>query len=310
MHHPFDTNIESLHRIPLLFIVAIIYILRCMAKVHLIGVDNLSPNSIAGQFPDPAEAIAHARSMFEEYGVTWVDLGAQATNPWAKLIPVEQEWERFEAVVPALLAAYPGRISIDSFRPEIHERIARLRLGPHIWNDITNLNDPDSRERAIHLYKSGAVSKFIISHLAQEFGRDFKRAHAQGRIDNPKLVLKESLHQHTQLLLGGVKARDIITGPGIGFGKTMRTNWQLVGFGKMLPPQMPVEIGFSHKRMLTTREDGQPLSKDKDYNEAQKTNAARHHDVAEMAIKAAGNRDVYLRVHEPEWYQDLITQPE
>ncbi len=278
-----------------------------MTNVYLIGVNNLSPNSIAGQFPTPPEAIQHTHDLFAQ-GATWVDIGAQATNPWAEIIPVEEEWSRYEPVLEEVMPQYPGLISIDSVRPEIHEEIAhRWPKSPHIWNDISMLNDKDALRRAIKLHHKGAVSKFILSHLETKFGQDWKRAHDEGELDKSKVVVKELLGQHTQLLLGGVPARDIILGPGIGFGKTMATNWRLLHFGELMPPGMPLEVGFSHKRMLATRIDtGEPLSKDKHYNEMQKTNDRRHHDIAEMAIEAAADRDLYLRVHEPEWYTDLI----
>lgn len=275
------------------------------SNVHLVGVDNLSTDSIAAQFPAPDAAIERAGAMFET-GATWVDIGAQATNPWAGVIPADEEWSRFELVLNELIPQYPGRISVDSIRPEIHEEIARRRLGPHIWNDISMLNDDTARKVAIRLYHRGAVSKFILSHIEESHGQDFQRAHSEGRLDKAKVVLNELLNRHTQLLLGGVPARDIVLDPGIGFGKTMRLNWELLRFGQILPARMPLMVGFSHKRMLATRVGSDKLlSKDEDYNNLRKMDPRRHRKLAKMVIEAAGDRDVYLRVHEPEWYKGL-----
>lgn len=279
--------------------------------VHGVGIVNLSADSIGGVHSDPEEAIVAAREFFAQ-GAEWVDIGAAATNPRAQKITAAEEWQRYEPVLRGLLPDFPGRISIDSFHPLIHRRAAALNLGAFIINDVTGMNNPRMRRTATDLYKAGSVNKVIIGHLAPEFGANVQAAHKNANLDSAKTVYSQLMSARAALLLGGIEAADIVLDPDIGFGKTMRLNWELVRFAGQVPAEQAVMIGVSQKRFLTTYKDvGTPLTQDPHYNETMKTSHARNLYANQVAIAAAQpGQHIYLRVHDLSYVPRLPNPPE
>jgi dihydropteroate synthase len=255
-------------------------------KVALVGILNLTPDSFSGDgiHESVAKAVARADELFAD-GAKLVDVGAEATNPWAAPITPDQEWQRLQPVLAQLVHKHPGEITIDSYHPGTVKRAWEL-FGPRfIVNDVTGMNDPEMRE---------TVSTFglacIVSHLPARFGTDIKKAHANAELDDAKQVLAELLQRRKELLSLGVSSPDIILDPGIGFGKTMRLNWELLQFASIVSGaglDNDVLIGYSQKRFLGEHRFG-----------LQANLAA-----AKTAIAAGAS---YLRVHDIQAHAALL----
>lgn len=207
---------------------------------QLVGVLNITPDSFSdgGQFVDPAVAVHHAKQLLQD-GAAFVDVGAESTRPNATPLSDEQEWERLEPVLRELLKRYPGRISLDSYHPKTVRRA--LALGPVIVNDVTGLHNPDMVRVVLELKPT-----VIISHLP---GTDIQHAHKNPVVTSATQVKNDLLAKAAKLEAGGLPRGHIILDPGIGFGKTMELNRELLGFARLVP-EYPVMIGYSRKRFL------------------------------------------------------------
>lgn len=212
-------------------------------NTQLIGILNVTPDSFSdgGLYFSPAAALAHAEEMFQQ-GASIVDVGAESTRPKATALTAEEEWQRLEPVLPALLAKFPGRISLDTYHPETVERASTF--GKFYVNDVTTFVNP-----AMIAVAAKYHLPVMVSHLPLKFHGNIQAAHQGEPLTDSSQVRDELLSQKQKLLAAGIKPEDIILDPGIGFGKTMPLNWQLLEFARLVPDEN-VMIGHSRKRYL------------------------------------------------------------
>jgi dihydropteroate synthase len=253
-------------------------------SVQLVGILNVTPDSFSdgGLFFDSKKALAQAQKLFD-YGAVILDIGAEATNPKVEPISATEEWERLKNVLPELIQKFPGRLSLDTYHPETAERV--LKLGPIIINDVTTFKNPKlievvARHKAI----------CIVSHLPLA-ASSIKDAHANFHIDDAAQVKNELLQQRQALIDAGLPAANIILDPGIGFGKTMRLNWELLEFARLVPDAI-VMLGASRKRFLGTNpHTGIPLPNSEELRADPKSSL----EAAQIAARAGAK---YVRVHD------------
>lgn len=245
--------------------------------VMYVGIVNVTPDSFSdgGQFFDPKKAIDHAMELAAA-GAHVIDLGAQSTRPNAIRLTADEEWQRLEPVLAGLQDA-GLHVSIDTFYPSLVTR-ALPYIPDLIINDVTTAHDPEMRQ----LIASSGLRVFL-SHLPFSVAGDIQAAHQlEPLIDDVSVVKQELLARRDELIELGARPERIILDPGIGFGKTMRLNAELVTFAREVPG-IPVLIGASRKRFIE-----QYLKKDRFDT---KVNA----ELCEAAITAGAQ---YLRVHD------------
>lgn len=251
------------------------------SMVQLIGILNVTPDSFSDGTTDLSvdTLLDRAKQLLAD-GADLIDVGAEATNPFVKPLTPDEEWNRLQTFLPALLAAYPGKVSLDTYHPETAARA--LEVAPVIINDVTTFRDPEM----IKLAAQHNV-RCIVSHLPFS-ATSIADAHKHATMNTVEAVKTELLQRRDEMITAGVKPENIILDPGIGFGKTMELNQKLLEFAKEVPG-IPVLIGHSRKRFLgENRFDIEP-------------NLA----AARKAITAGAQ---YLRVHDPKNYRDLTTQ--
>ncbi len=250
-------------------------------SVQLIGILNVTPDSFSdgGLFMAPLVALAQAKKLFED-GAAIVDVGAEATNPKAGILAIDEEWQRLEPILSVLLPKYPGKISIDTRHPEIVEKAAQISP-TFIVNDVTTFINP-----LMIAVTAKHGLRAIASHLPIEANGDIQRAHKDFYLTDIDQVKDELLGQKNKMIAGGILAERIILDPGIGFGKTPELNWQLLGIAKLLSKET-ILVGHSRKRFLG-----------EDRFEIEQNLTAAH-----IAIESGAK---HLRVHDPETYKSLI----
>lgn len=270
-------------------------------SVTLVGILNVTTDSFStvGRYIDPDEAMAHARQLFNN-GAKIVDIGAEATNPYVKeVLSIDEEWQRLEPLLSKLLRAYDSlSFSIDTRHPEIVEYAARLAGAKKFYvNDVTTFVDP----RMIEVTAAHDLWA-ICSHLPLAARGDIARAHSDSsiRIDNIQQVVDELHQQEALMIAGGIPKGHIIKDPGIGFGKTMQLNHQLLSFASLLPGE-PVMIAASQKRFLEIMPNGEPIENIEP--DQYKLEDAPNIQAAQEAIAAGAH---YLRVHKPAIYKNLL----
>ncbi len=253
-------------------------------QCKLVGIVNVTPDSFSdgGKFFDPAKAIAQAHQLFAD-GAVIVDIGAEATNPKAKPITVDEEWQRLEPILSVVLPRYPDfQISLDTHHPEIVRKASAL--GDFIINDVTTFQNPDMIAAAV---ETGFPC--IVSHLPFWVKGDIQLAHSteDKLVNSVEQVKHELLKRHDEMIAAGVKPEKIILDPGVGFGKSPETNRQLVRFAEKVPG-IPVLIGYSRKRFL---------------GEDQRYTAQANLEQGRIAIQSGAR---YLRVHDVKAHRRLL----
>ncbi len=204
------------------------------------GVVNVTPDSFSdgGINFDPAKAIASARRMLDE-GAAIVDVGGESTRPGSEGVPAEEELRR---VVPVLEGLVGLPVSIDTSKAEVARRA--LELGAELVNDVTALRaDP---ELAGVVADSGAY--LCLMHMRGEP----RTMQVDPRYDDVAGGVAAFLEERLAAAVdAGVAQERICLDPGIGFGKTVEQNFELVRrLDLLLALGRPVLVGFSRKSSL------------------------------------------------------------
>ncbi len=210
------------------------------------GILNVTPDSFSdgGQFLNPENAVEHAARMIQE-GADWIDVGGESTRPGAAEISEAEEARRVFPVIEALSQKFPETvISIDTRKPGVAE--GAIQRGASVINDVeANRRDP-AMWRVIA--ESGAA--YVIMHMLgspQTMQVDPK--YSSKGIVHDVLDFFESRIQ--RLLETGAVEEQLVLDFGIGFGKNVDHNLELLGnidsFHKL---NRPVLIGASRKSFI------------------------------------------------------------
>jgi dihydropteroate synthase len=209
-------------------------------RPSLMGVVNVTPDSFSdgGVYLEPAAALAAAFAMYDE-GAAIVDVGGESTRPGSEGVSLEEELRR---VVPVLerLAGLP--VSIDTAKAEVARRA--LELGAEVVNDVTALRgDPRMAEVV-----AGSDAYLCLMHMRGE-PRTMQVDPTYGDVASEVAsFLEERLRFAVD---AGIAEDRICLDPGIGFGKTVEHNFELVRRLDVLTALgRPVLIGFSRKSSL------------------------------------------------------------
>jgi dihydropteroate synthase len=205
------------------------------------GVVNVTPDSFSdgGVHLAHGDAIAAARRMIEE-GAAIVDIGGESTRPGAEPVGVDEELRRVEPV----LAAVAGEIavSIDTAKSEVARRA--LELGAEMVNDVTALR-ADPRMVGV-VAESGAY--VCLMHMQGE-PRTMQANPSYGDVvSDVAAFLEERMGFAVE---AGVAEDRILVDPGIGFGKTVEHNFELIRrLDELTTLGRPIVVGFSRKSSL------------------------------------------------------------
>lgn len=213
--------------------------------VLVMGVLNTAPDSFSdgGRFTDPEAAVAHGVRMQNE-GADVVDVGGESTRPGAQPISTEEELSRVLPVVERLVHELRVPLSVDTSKAQVAE--AALERGVRIVNDPTALRGDPDMAQVVRKHDAGLV----VMHM---LGTPATMQHEPRYEDVVREVcsfLKERLHAAQE---AGIRRERIVLDPGIGFGKTVEHNLELIrGLGQLRQLGQPVLVGPSRKRFIGT----------------------------------------------------------
>ena len=209
-------------------------------RPSVMGVVNVTPDSFSdgGVNFDPEDAVAAARRMLEE-GAAIVDIGGESTRPGAEAVDVDEELRR---VVPVLEQLEGVPVSIDTSKAEVARRA--LELGAELVNDVTALRGDPALAEVVAA--SGAY--LCLMHMQGEP----RTMQADPRYDDVVSEVAAFLEERLRAAVDAGIAEDrICLDPGIGFGKTVEHNFELVRrLDELTALGRPVVIGFSRKSSL------------------------------------------------------------
>jgi dihydropteroate synthase len=184
--------------------------------------------------------LRHAEQLLQE-GAAILDIGAESTRPGAEALPLAQELMRLEPLLRELVR-WKVPISVDTYKPEVMQ--ACLDWGVDIVNDVWALRQPGAQQVVVahprcgvclmHMHRDPQTMQIkpMTGHVVSEVN-----AFLRSRID--------------ALLASGVQASRLVVDPGIGFGKTVAQNFQLLARqADLLRSGVPVLAGWSRKSAL------------------------------------------------------------
>ena len=222
----------------------------------VMGIVNVTPDSFfdGGKHNSPESAYEHALMLLEQ-GAVILDIGGESSRPGSAPVSEQEELDRVSPVVEAL--AQTASIADDLENPGSHKfyisvdttkaKVARecMRLGAHIINDISACAmDPDMLSTV-----ADTGASVVLNHMRGSFGtmqQDFKPYK-----NVVQEVHKELLTQVDKLLALGVEKSKICIDPGIGFGKSVQDNIDLMkSVDEFLVDGYPVLVGTSRKSYI------------------------------------------------------------
>ncbi len=204
------------------------------------GVVNVTPDSFSdgGVHLQPVAAVAAGWRMLDE-GAAIVDVGGESTRPGSEGISVDEELRR---VVPVLEGLHGAPISIDTTKAEVARRA--LELGAELVNDVTALRADEAMVQVV----AEAGAYLCLMHMQGE-PRTMQLAPTYEDVASEVAAF---LEQRLRFAVdAGIAENVVCVDPGIGFGKTVEQNFELVRRLDVLTSLgRPVLIGFSRKSSL------------------------------------------------------------
>lgn len=207
----------------------------------LMGIVNLTPDSFSdgGRHLDPRAAIDAGLAMVEQ-GADILDLGAESTRPGAATVEPAEEIRRLLPVIEGL-AACGVPLSVDTRKPEVMREV--LAAGADMINDIAGFATPAAIE-AVAASRCG----LCVMHMQGEPGTMQQAPAYEDVVAEVQDWLRERV---VALGAAGVEATRIVLDPGIGFGKTVDHNLQLLeALDEFAVFGMPLLVGVSRKSLI------------------------------------------------------------
>jgi dihydropteroate synthase len=208
------------------------------------GIVNVTPDSFSdgGQHDQTDTAIAHARQLIAQ-GAHILDIGGESTRPGAAPVTLEIELARIMPILDAVKDS-GAAISIDTCKAEVMR--AALAEGADMINDVTGMRTAQARAVVAQHPNCGVC----VMHMQGEPRTMQQNPHYD---DVVREVHQALLHQAHTLQESGVDRSRISIDPGLGFGKTLAQNYQLIAELETIASSgYPVVFGASRKSMLGT----------------------------------------------------------
>jgi len=208
---------------------------------NIMGVLNLTPDSFSdgGKFNKKEAGIKHAFNLFE-FGADIVDVGGESTRPGSKSISEKEEWRRIEKIIRKLGKKIP--LSIDTRKAGIMSK--GVKVGIKLINDVSGLSyDP----KTIDVLRKNK-SPFVIQH-SQGTPENMQK---NPKYKNELLDIYNFFEEKIRFIRSkGIKHNNIIVDPGIGFGKNLKHNLNLIKSVSIFHTLgFPILLGLSRKKFI------------------------------------------------------------
>ena len=208
---------------------------------NIMGVLNLTPDSFSdgNKFNKKKLGIKHAINLFK-FGADIVDVGGESTRPGSKSISEKEEWSRIEKTIKGISKKIP--LSLDSRKADIMNKA--IKIGIKLINDVSGLSyDP----KTIDVLKKNK-SPFVIQH-SQGTPENMQD---KPKYNNELLDIYDFFEEKIRFLrFKGIKHKNIIVDPGIGFGKNLKHNMNLIRSVSIFHALgFPILLGLSRKKFI------------------------------------------------------------
>jgi dihydropteroate synthase len=211
-------------------------------KPYIMGILNITPDSFAdgGRFLEPNAALDHAYQMVED-GADFIDIGGESSRPGSQPVPLVEELRRVVPVVKKLAKKIDVPLSVDTTKAEVARRV--LDAGARIINDISALGWDEKMAEVV----AGAKATVVLMHMKGMPRTMQERPSYDDLMDEVHGFLSERI---TFALDVGIQTDRILVDPGIGFGKRLDDNFELLGRLREFCDLAPVLVGPSRKSFI------------------------------------------------------------
>ena len=213
--------------------------------MRLMGILNVTPDSFfdGGKYAGKNSAVKRAAQMLEE-GADLIDVGGESTRPGGKPVSLDEELKRVVPVVRELVRRFPKvQVSVDTQKSEV--AIQSLNEGACMLNDVSAFRSDEERMgRALREYRP----QVVLMHMQGNPKTMQKAPRYKNAVSDVKAFLAGRVRWAAAK---GVPKKKIWIDPGIGFGKTLRHNLELLGaLREFTALGCPVLVGCSRKSFI------------------------------------------------------------
>ena len=216
---------------------------RPPARPRLMGIVNVTPDSFSdgGRYLEPGPAVEHALALVEE-GAELIDVGGESTRPGARTVDVEVERERVVPVIAELARSWKGTISVDTRRAAVAE--AALDAGASLVNDVS-AGRADAGMLALVAERRAGI---VLMHMQGEP----ETMQVDPRYGDVVAEVARFLRNRVvECLNAGIELPRIVLDPGIGFGKRVGHNLELLRrLVELRSLSLPLLVGVSRKSFI------------------------------------------------------------
>ncbi|MDD5431773.1 MAG: dihydropteroate synthase [Candidatus Omnitrophica bacterium] len=246
-------------------------------RTHIMGILNITPDSFSGDglLNLSKDSIVRYAQKLADDGADVLDVGGESSRPKAKPVSAKEEISRTIPVVKELVKKVNIPVSIDTSKPEVAR--AALESGASMVNDISGMRDSRMRKLAAK-YKAGVV----IMHMKGRPANMQRNPNYDCLITDIIQYLEQSV---VESIRDGIEKDKIIIDPGIGFGKTIGHNLELLkNLREFKVLGFPILVGTSRKSFIGKMLDAPPKE--------------RVFGTVSSCVLAAANGASLVRVHD------------
>lgn len=225
-------------------------------RTYIMGILNVTPDSfsgdglLAGGEDWIGRAVAQARGFFAD-GADLVDLGGESTRPGAQPVGAAEEMARVVPVIERLVAAGLGPVSIDTYKAEVAR--AALEAGADMVNDVWGLRRDPALAGVVAAHRAPVVLMHNRSRPEAvtsdpRLGGMYLGTEYHDLLEDVKAELRQSIALAHQ---AGIPDEHILLDPGLGFGKTVAQNLELIDrLEELRTLGYPLVVGPSRKSFI------------------------------------------------------------
>ncbi len=251
---------------------------------QIMGILNVTPDSFfdGGNYSDKNKAIERGIQLAEE-GADVIDIGGESTRPGSERISAEKELENILPVIEELAPLIDVPISVDTYKPKVAEEA--INSGAEMINDVFGLRTDEMAE---------TIAKLDVPIAIMHMQGTPKNMQDNPEYDDVVSDICSYFHERIKYALdSGVKRENIILDPGIGFGKKLEHNLEILNrLDEFTSLGCPLLLGASRKSFL-----GQILEKEAE---------ERLYGSLAVAAKAVKKGVSILRVHDVKETLDVV----
>lgn len=212
------------------------------SRIYVMGVINITKNSFYPGSRTNLEEVAKIAKGMEEAGADILDVGAESTRPGSEPVDPKEEAEKIRSAIKAIREVTDLPVSVDTYRAETAK--AGIMAGANMINDISGLKFDSEMAKTI----AKLEVPVIVMHIKGR-PRDMQK---NPRYDDVVSEVKRELERSVKIGTdAGIKRENMIIDPGIGFGKRLEDNLNLIAhLDEFKDFDLPILIGISRKSMI------------------------------------------------------------